>query len=127
MSSLAAYGIVFGVAFWGYSILGYLLLGDTIESFRSVITSAATLMSTMLGKMSKDLVSFENNTMGMLFFISYVIVVTFILVDMFITIMNDTYEYVQAHPDLSPYDEDLADHMSMRIKSLWRSLFGGSG
>ena len=57
---------------------------------------------------------------------TYVLVVIFVLMNMFVTIITDAYEQVRDNPHLSPYDETLSNHMRFRFQQLKEKFLGKS-
>ena len=64
--------------------------------------------------------------MGALFFVTYVLMVIFVLLNMFVSIITDAFEQIREHPELSPYDQILSEHMRFRFRQLKEKFLGRS-
>ena len=88
-----------------YSTTGHLMLGSGRPAFASWIGACSELFSTLVGKVSYDsILSIDGNAsvnpvITQVFFTSYAIVNIFIVINMFISILNDAFEVVRDIPE----------------------------
>ena len=122
--ALSSFCAIFMTVVIAFSIVTYLLNGSDIEGFKTVMDACQTLLSTMLGKFSKDIASVSESLLGSLFFILFSVLVTFILFDMFISVLNQTHSMIQKNEALAPYDSELMSHMKVRFSQWFAALFG---
>lgn len=70
---------MFMIVFLAYAQLGCLLFGATHPDFRDMATSVITLMRMFLGDFEYKLLEQANYVLGPIYFISYIMLVFFIL------------------------------------------------
>lgn len=99
--------VMFYIVFFAYAQLGYLLFGGNVSDYSSFTDTMFTLFRIILGDF--DFVSLYDNTgtMGALYFLSYIFFVFFVLLNMFLAIINDSYSDVKADIDSSTNDFEL--------------------
>jgi len=92
---LAGFAVMFFIVFLAFAQLGYLIFGTQVETFSTFSDSLFTLFRIILGDF--DFVSLEqaHRVLGPLYFILYVFFVFFVLINMFLAIINDTYAEVK--------------------------------
>jgi polycystin 1L2 len=86
---------MFFIIFFAFSYLGYLLLGSQIFAYQSVILSCYTMFRTMLGDFDLGVIEDADRTFGPLYLMSYIFFVFFVLLNVFLAIINDTYGAVK--------------------------------
>uniref|UniRef100_A0A1A9UTI0 Uncharacterized protein n=1 Tax=Glossina austeni TaxID=7395 RepID=A0A1A9UTI0_GLOAU len=94
--------------FLAYAQLGLLLFGASHPDFRDFGTSVITLMRMFLGDFEYQLIEEANYFLGPIYFVTYVLLVFFILLNMFLAIVNDTYavvksEFTEGNTNLGDY------------------------
>ena len=118
---------MFMIVFMAYAQYGYLLFGPKIYDFSKIhyarsgyiifllkeninfVFYSYTLMRAMLGDF--DFSSFQraHPSLGPFFFIFYIFIVFFILLNMFLAIINDTYSEVKAEMELTKLQFEITD------------------
>ncbi|XP_040564688.1 polycystin-2-like [Lepeophtheirus salmonis] len=93
---VAGFGTMFFIVFFAFAQLGYLLFGTQVRDFSSFADSVFTLLRTILGDFNFNEIQEANRILGPIFFLSYVFFVFFVLLNMFLAIINDTYSEVKA-------------------------------
>ena len=74
VESLLSFAFIFAHGLLAFSILSYLILGTSYLSFSSIRLSTVTLFSSILGKFSKDIVSFNESPVGGIIFMCFSLV-----------------------------------------------------
>merc|ERR1740131_927189 len=87
---------MFLIIFFSFSELGYLLFGTQVADFRDVTNACYTLFRTILGDFNFEVIEQADWLFGPIFFISYIFFVFFVLLNVFLAIINDTYGQVKA-------------------------------
>lgn len=87
---------MFFIVFIAYAQLGYILFGVENPNFRTYVDSIFTLLRTVLGDFDYLAIEKANRILGPIYFISYIFFVFFVLLNMFLAIINDTYSEVKA-------------------------------
>ena len=101
---------MFMIVFMAYAQFGYLLFGPKLYDFSKMSYSAYTLMRTMLGDFDFPAFQAAHPVIGPVFFIFYIFVVFFILLNMFLAIINDTYSEVKEEIAAQKNDFEIADY-----------------
>eukprot|EP01112_Ceratiomyxa_fruticulosa_P020802 TRINITY_DN718_c0_g1_i4.p1 TRINITY_DN718_c0_g1~~TRINITY_DN718_c0_g1_i4.p1 ORF type:complete len:821 (-),score=167.58 TRINITY_DN718_c0_g1_i4:307-2769(-) len=86
---------IFFIVFFGYAQAGWMLFSVDIDNFRTLVRSMYTLLRQILGDFDFDSMEQSSIVLGPLFFFSFSILVLFILMNMFLAIINDTYSEVK--------------------------------
>ena len=90
-------------------------------------TSLITMGSSVLGKFSRDVVSFADSPVAGVVYIVFSIMMSFVLYDMFIAVIIDAYETIDDDPSLAPYDDELMSHIGEKWKGWMNSVFSSRG
>ncbi|CAF3951966.1 unnamed protein product [Rotaria sp. Silwood2] len=93
---ISGFAIMFFIIFSAFAQLGYLTFGIQIEGFRAFHYSVYTLFLVILGTFDFPALQQAHRVLGPLFFLTYVFFVFFVLLNMFLAIINDTYMEVKA-------------------------------
>ncbi|KAJ8393244.1 hypothetical protein AAFF_G00063160 [Aldrovandia affinis] len=92
---ILGFAIMFFIVFFAYAQLGYLLFGTEVESFSTFVKCIFTQFRIILGDFDYDAIDKANRVLGPIYFVSYVFFVFFVLLNMFLAIINDTYSEVK--------------------------------
>jgi polycystin 2 len=92
---LMGFGVMFSIVFFAFAQLGYLLFGGQVENFKDFTTCLLTLFRIIVGDFDFDQLEAANRVLGPIYFIIYVFFVFFVLLNMFLAIINDTYAEVK--------------------------------
>ncbi|XP_015235701.1 PREDICTED: polycystic kidney disease 2-like 1 protein [Cyprinodon variegatus] len=102
---ILGFAIMFFIVFFAYAQLGYLLFGTEVESFSSFVKCIFTQFRIILGDFDYDAIDRANRVLGPIYFVTYVFFVFFVLLNMFLAIINDTYSVVKE--ELASQKDDL--------------------
>jgi polycystin 2 len=108
---LLSFIVVYMVTYLAYAQLGVLIFGGELDSFRNLPHSLYTLFRVILGDFDFHAMESANRIIGPLFFISYVFFVFFILLNMFLAIISDTYSEVKAELSVSEHKYPISEHV----------------
>ncbi|XP_069125477.1 polycystin-1-like protein 2 [Argopecten irradians] len=89
-SDISAFSVVFLVFLSGFAIWGYIMFGPNMASYKSMIQSIETLLAFSLGEYDYLALVNVNRIFGPLFFFSFFLFVNFILLNVFVTILNES-------------------------------------
>ncbi|NP_001402765.1 polycystic kidney disease 2-like 1 protein isoform 1 [Rattus norvegicus] len=92
---ILGFAIMFFIVFFAYAQLGYLLFGTQVESFSTFVKCIFTQFRIILGDFDYNAIDNANRILGPVYFITYVFFVFFVLLNMFLAIINDTYSEVK--------------------------------
>jgi len=114
-------GIVFGTVVVIYSFAGYTLVGRQSEAFASFYDSLLTLSLIALGEYGTyDDVRNIETTVGPIFFFSYILLVSILIINIVLAIVVSAFEQTQAdQTELSSLPEDLFILMDRDVRTCW--------
>ena len=116
-SKLASFMTMFMVIFLAYCFLVYLVFGSALEEYRSFIRCMVSMMSMVLGNFEfYDLVAI-NRIIGPSVFFTFMVVFQFILINMFIGILCDSFNEVRNDADKQTNEYEIIQFISNRIKA----------
>jgi hypothetical protein len=93
---LLSFLILFIIVFMSFSLMSHLLWGTFLENYRTFWSSSFSLTRMLFGDFIYDDLERPHPTLAPIFLNLYMVVIFFILINMFLAILNDTYA-VQAH------------------------------
>lgn len=93
---LSGFTVMFFIIFFSFAELGYLLFGTQVVDFRDLTNACFTLFRTILGDFNFVVIEQADWIFGPLYFLSYIFFVFFVLLNVFLAIINDTYGEVKA-------------------------------
>ncbi|CAK6436190.1 unnamed protein product [Pipistrellus nathusii] len=92
---ILGFAVMFFIVFFAYAQLGYLLFGTQVENFSTFIKCIFTQFRIILGDFDYHAIDNANRILGPAYFVTYVFFVFFVLLNMFLAIINDTYSEVK--------------------------------
>ena len=92
---LSAFIVVFVLFVLAYAMWGYVMFGPKMASYRSMIDSMETLLNFALGSFDYVALESSNNLFGPIFFFAYFFTVMFLLLNIFVTILNESISKVK--------------------------------
>ncbi|XP_039770201.1 polycystic kidney disease 2-like 1 protein [Ornithorhynchus anatinus] len=102
---ILGFAIMFFIVFFAYAQLGYLLFGTQVENFSTFVKCIFTQFRIILGDFDYNAIDSANRILGPVYFVTYVFFVFFVLLNMFLAIINDTYSEVKE--ELSSQKDEL--------------------
>lgn len=107
---ITSYSALFFVIILAFTLFGVLVFGNDLESYHTFIEALVTLIQKFLGG---DLHFYEiqssNRILGPLFVFGYMLSMGFILINMFVAILNESYESVRELSGGKFADAELGD------------------
>ena len=88
--------VMFGVVLMGFATAGYLAFGTDVPGFYSPFIAIITLFAYTVGDFDLEVLRASNRYFGPLFFMIFMVVVVFIVLSMFLAIVNDAFQEVQS-------------------------------
>ena len=121
-SPLMSFFLVFLVFYIAYAIVFYVVYGSKVQEYCNFISTVETLFNTLLGGFDYTTIEENNRELGPILFFSFMIFVVLVLMNVFLTIIMDSFSEVQADEDLQSNGYGVADFLKEHIASvLWRS------
>ena len=122
-TSLMSFMLMFALAFLAFALLACLVFGQSMEGFGTFLRSCASLMDTILGKFTLKEMSSANRIIGPIFFYTYTISMVFVLINMFLSIINDAFTEVRSDVEKQSNEYEIVDFMVHRLKeNIGRSI-----
>merc|ERR1719392_656430 len=93
---LAMFGIMFGIILAAVVFSATIIFGHMLYGYRNWWGTTSAVFSLLLGKFSYNQFESTNRILGPIFFFSFNIMINWIIMNMFISILNDVFACVQA-------------------------------
>ncbi|CAH8862237.1 unnamed protein product [Trichobilharzia szidati] len=119
---LAGFAIMFFIVFFSFAQLGYLAFGTQAKDFSSFMTTVFTLFRIILGDFDFNALQTANRVFGPIYFIVYVFFVFFVLINMFIAIINETYSSVKSDLEKQPNEFEMKDFLKDRMQNMLQRM-----
>ncbi|CAI5448311.1 unnamed protein product [Caenorhabditis angaria] len=118
---LGGFAVMFAVFFFAFAQFGYLVFGTQISDYSNLYNAVFALLRLILGDFDFSALENCNRFFGPAFFIAYVFFVFFILLNMFLAIINDSYVEVKAELARKKEGEGILDWFMNKIYRLTKS------
>ena len=118
---LKHFALVFLIMFTAFVLVFYLLYTDTLVGFRTFLTSLETSMQIILGKFDFTSMYEREMILGPLLFAGFSLFVIFIMVSMFVAILNDSFRRVMQDFTLQSDDYEATQFILSQFLS-WTGL-----
>ncbi|XP_057670918.1 polycystin-2 isoform X2 [Diorhabda carinulata] len=119
---ILGFSMMFFIVFFAYSELGYLLFGNQVENFSTFGISMLTLLRAVLGDFNYEQISDANRILAPMYFISYIFLVFFVLLNMFLAIINDTYADVKTEIAIAPNEMQMTEYITKKFGKFLRKI-----
>lgn len=121
---MASYSVLFFINMLAFTLLGLLLFGNEIESYSSFIDTLGTLFQKFLGG-NLHFYEFQSSSrvLGPIYVFSYMLSMAFILINMFIAILNESYESVKELSGGKFADAELGDFIKQYYLARFTRLY----
>lgn len=118
-----SYSVLFCINIISFVLLGVLVFGNDIESYHSFMEALATLTQKFLGGdlLYHDLQS-SNRIIGPVYLFAFMLSMSFILINMFVAILNESYESVKEMSGGKFADADLGTFIKEYYFTRFRRL-----
>ncbi|XP_013383336.2 uncharacterized protein LOC106153782 [Lingula anatina] len=121
--AVTIYMFTFGILLFSYAQALTLVFGPVIAAFRTLPYAMLNLFGVMLGVFKYHHVITAETAMARIFFTTFAMTMNLIILNMFISIINDGLTDVKGNEELQDYDEELAEHVWTKLDSLLRAIF----
>ncbi|XP_013391756.1 polycystic kidney disease protein 1-like 2 [Lingula anatina] len=121
--AVTTYMFIFGILLFSYAQALNLVSGQVISAFRTLPFAMLNLFGVMLGVLKYSHIMTAESFLARMFFTAFTMTMNFIILNMFISIINDGLTEVKGNEELQDYDEELAEHVWTKLGSLVRAIF----
>lgn len=119
---IAGFAVMFFIIFFAYAQLGYLVFGTQVKDFSTFEESIYTQFRIVLGDFDFHELESANRLLGPIFFLTYVFFVFFVLLNMFLAIINDTYSEVKAEISMQKSEFEITDYIKRGYNKVLEKL-----
>ena len=113
---LVSFSLIFSIVLMAYAQVGVLIFGQIEGSYSSLLRAIITELSIILGgKMGYQNLDSIGHVLGPLFLFSFSLVNTIILMNFFMTILNDSLTEAKGIPPANNVDAQLSDFMEEQL------------
>ena len=120
LKELLSFLIIFFILWLAFVQAIYLIFNDKSIQFSTIVSCMETLFQLILGKFQVTPMLNANALFGSLFYVLYNIVVVFLLINMFVSILIDNYNLMRLDSELENHDPEIMEY----IKSVIYPIFG---
>ncbi|XP_075716827.1 polycystin-2 isoform X2 [Rhinoderma darwinii] len=106
---ILGFSIMFFIIFLAYAQFAYLVFGTQVDDFSSFLDCIFTQFRIILGDFNFTEIEDANRILGPIYFTSFVFFMFFILLNMFLAIISDTYSEVKTDMAQQKSEMELAD------------------
>ncbi|XP_043917296.1 polycystin-2 isoform X2 [Protopterus annectens] len=106
---IIGFAIMFFIIFLAYAQLAYLVFGTQVDDFSTFPDCIFTQFRIILGDFDFSAIEEANRVLGPLYFTTFVFLMFFILLNMFLAIINDTYTEVKVDMTQQKSEMELTD------------------
>ena len=118
---LLMFSIIWGIVFTAFTLVAALVFGPVLSSYCSVVASLTSLLSLMLGRTAFFEMRDTNRILGPLFFFGFMFMMSFVLINMFLSIVVDSFRVVKHDNDKQSNEYEIVDFIIERFK-LWSGI-----
>ncbi|CAH1104598.1 unnamed protein product [Psylliodes chrysocephalus] len=119
---ILGFSLMFFIIFFAYAELGYLLFGNQVEGFSSFNIAMFTLLRTILGDFDYQEIEEANRILAPIYFLSYIFLVFFVLLNMFLAIISDTYADVKTEIAVAPNEMHMLEYIQKHFGRILRKM-----
>ncbi|CAI4223852.1 unnamed protein product [Auanema sp. JU1783] len=115
---IGGFFVMFSVFFFAYAQFGYLVFGTQIEDYSTFVGAIFALLRIILGDFDYLALERANRYLGPAFFLTYVFFVFFVLLNMFLAIINDSYVQVKTELEKKKTKRSLFDWIKSKFNRM---------
>ena len=113
---LFSFFFIFLLFFMAYTQAAFLTFGPANEHYSSFVVAAETMLSMTLGGFDFIGLQDANRVIGPIFFVSYMVFIFFILVNVFVSIVNDSFAEVVSDVAKQTNEHEVVDYIVYCVK-----------
>lgn len=114
---LMMFGVIFGIVITACVMFGTMVFGRELYDYQNYFRSVASIIGLLLGKFSYHEFTSANRFLGPIFFFAFNVMVNWVVMNMFLAILNDIIAEVHANADLQNNDYEMVDYCIEKLKS----------
>ncbi|XP_072168355.1 uncharacterized protein [Diadema setosum] len=114
---LVHFGIMFGIFFIAYALAFYQIYLRSLFNYSDFLYTLETLSTAILGKFDFVAIHDANRYLGPILFFFYMVTITFILINMFLTIVIEAFSSVKGDISRQSNEYEMVDFMLSTLKN----------
>ncbi|KAJ8962227.1 hypothetical protein NQ318_018199 [Aromia moschata] len=124
---ILGFSLMFFIIYFAFAEVGYLLFGSQVEHYSSFGTAMFALLRTILGDFNYAEIEQANRILAPIYFLAYIFLVFFVLLNMFLAIINDSYADVKTEIAIAPDEMQMTEYISRGFFNMMRKMGCVSG
>ena len=116
-NDLIWFAMFFSIVFFAFCIAFYLILGPKVFNYSDFTYTMESLITAILGKFHFEELVEAERILGPLLFFFFMGSITFILINMLLTIINEAFQVVKHDIAMQSNDYEMVDFMMARFKA----------
>ena len=116
---LANFGIMFSVIIIACVIFGNMVFGRELYDYQNYFQSTAAIIGLLLGKFSYHEFTSADRVLGPIFFFAFNVMVNWIVMNVFLAILNEIINEVHNSESLQTNDYEMVDFVMEKFKSTY--------
>nr|XP_047124728.1 polycystic kidney disease protein 1-like 2 isoform X1 [Hydra vulgaris] len=117
---LSMFGIVFFIVLCSFVTFSNIAFGAVLGEYKTYLEAIITTVSLLLGKFRFNQYRSVNGVLGPIFFFGFNVLVNWIIMNIFISILNDTFSIVRANPEYKNYHYEMVDFILNRVRGWFK-------
>ncbi|XP_065660220.1 uncharacterized protein LOC136084058 isoform X2 [Hydra vulgaris] len=118
---LSMFAIIFSIILCSVVSTSSIVFGPLLDGYQTYFKALASIISLLLGKFSYRLFENANSVLGPIFFFGFNAIVIWVVMNIFISILNDAFTAVRADLQFQTNDYEIVDFMIAQFKD-WLGL-----
>ena len=106
------------IMFIAFAIPLYMLIGRMFVNYSTPYRISNTLLASSLGKFNFGDFIDEDHPFARVFLLIYLMVMMFIVINFFVTVLNEFISYLKENPSIVPPDHEVIDYFLDQLKGL---------
>ena len=115
---LLCFFLSFAILYTAFAQFAMLVFGRQVRDYATFTSTVETLFSMMLMNFSFNDLHKTNPVLGPVFFVLYVVVLAFVVINVLVAILNESYYKVKVERMETETDYQMVDYMMQQLKRL---------
>uniref|UniRef100_A0A7M5WZ65 Uncharacterized protein n=1 Tax=Clytia hemisphaerica TaxID=252671 RepID=A0A7M5WZ65_9CNID len=116
---LSNFGIIFGIIITACVVFGNMVFGRELYDYQNYFRSTASIIGLLLGKFSYHEFTSADRLLGPIFFFAFNFIVNWVVMNMFIAILNEIIMEVHANEDLQSNEYEMVDYFLHKMRGFF--------
>ena len=113
---LLSVSLSWAIVFIAFAIPLYIMIGGTLVNYSTVYKLCTTLLASSLGKFNFGDFEGWDQPLGRVFLLIYLLVMMFLVINFFITVLNEFIAFFKSDESATPKDHEVIDYLLDQLK-----------